>query len=571
MSIKILDDKTISRIAAGEVVERPASVVKELVENALDAGASRIEVEVKGGGTSYIRVTDDGSGIPVDEIELAFQRHATSKLNDFHDLSAIGSLGFRGEALPSIVAVAEVEVLTCAEGEWAGSYLVLEDGVITQKKGRARNRGTTVTVRELFRRIPARLKFLKSPTTENGHIANVVSQYALAYPEVGFTLTTDGKASLRTTGKGVLIDAILDVYGKDVAARMLPVAKPDESWQGGTVASEIRVDGMVGSPELGRSGRGYLSFFVNRRWVSSRLLSYAIEEAYHGLLMTGKHPVAVLNITLPAAEVDVNIHPAKSEVKFRDDSSVFRTVQRAVRRALVTQAPVPGIEEAVATYRASSSRQQLAWTIPMTAGRKETTPPAVQPSLTDSLPLLRVVGQVFNSYIVAEGPDGLYIIDQHAAHERIRFEEVQRQRRGKMEVQGLLEPATFEVTPRHDGLMKSCLDELAGFGFSLEEFGDRTYVVRAVPALVATDNWQAMLRELMEELAGEAKSRREEKIMMSIACHGAVRSGQTLSIDEMRELVRQLERCASPHTCPHGRPTIIRLSSGQLEKEFGRT
>jgi DNA mismatch repair protein MutL len=447
----------------------------------------------------------------------------------------------------------------------------MEGGDITRKKGQARNRGTTVTVRDLFRRVPARLKFLKSATTENGHIANVVSQYALAYPEVGFILNVDGKATLRTSGRGVLIDAILDVYGKDVAVKMLPVAKPDESWQGDASVPEIRVDGLVGSPELGRSGRGYLSFFVNRRWVSSRLLSYAVEEAYHGLLMTGKHPVAVLNITLPTTEVDVNIHPAKSEVKFRDDAAVFRSVQKAVRRALVAQAPVPGIEEAIATYRASSSRQQLSWTIPLAAGKKGATPEGVQPSLTDSLPLLRVVGQVLTGYIVAEGPDGLYIIDQHAAHERIRFEEVQRQRRGKMEVQGLLEPATFEVTPRQEALMKSCLDELSEFGFTLEDFGDRTYLVRAVPAIVAADNWQEMLRELLEELAGEAKSRREEKIVMSIACHGAIRSGQTLSIDEMRELVRQLERCASPHTCPHGRPTVIRLSYGQLEKDFGRT
>jgi DNA mismatch repair protein MutL len=572
MGIKILDDKTISRIAAGEVIERPASVVKELVENALDAGASRIEVEVRGGGISYIRVTDDGSGIPVDEVELAFERHATSKLNDFNDLSSIGSLGFRGEALPSIAAVADVELLTCAEGEWSGSHVVLEGGVITQKKGQARNRGTTITIRDLFRRVPARLKFLKSVPTETGHIANVVSQYALAYPEVSLTLVVDGKGTLRTSGKGVLLDSILDAYGAEVAGKMLPVSRPEPSWQGGPDVPAIEVTGMVGSPELGRSGRGYLSFFVNRRWVSSRLLAYAVEEAYHGLLMTGKHPVAVLNISMPPVEVDVNIHPAKSEVKFRDESAVFRVVQKGVREALVAQAPVPGIEDVAATYQAQSTRQQLSWNFPVAAGQADTRSSGVTSSLTDSLPLLRVVGQVLDSYIVAEGPDGLYIIDQHAAHERIRFEEISRQRQARdVELQGLLAPVTFEVTPRHDQLMKSCLDDLAGFGFNLEAFGERTYLVRTVPALVASDNWQEMLRELLEELAGEAKSRREEKIVMSIACHGAVRSGHTLSIDEMRELVRQLERCASPHTCPHGRPTIIRLSTGQLEKEFGRT
>ncbi len=571
MSIKILDDKTISRIAAGEVIERPASVVKELLENALDAGAGRIEVEVKGGGISLIRVTDNGSGIPSDDVEVAFRRHATSKLQDFRDLSSIGSLGFRGEALPSIAAVAEVELLTCAENDSVGTFLRLEDGRVISKKQQARSRGTTVTVANLFQRLPARLKFLKSVSTETGHIANVVSQYALAYPGVAFTLVNDGKSSLRTSGKGVLFDCILDVYGKDVAAKMLPVDLPQEAWRINEDSAEVRIDGLIGTPEMGRSSRHYLSFFVNRRWVSSRLLSYAVEEAYHGLLMTGKHPVAVINISIPPSEVDVNIHPAKSEVKFRDDFSVFRAVQKAVRGALVAQAPVPGIEEAVATYRAPSERQQLSWTFPIATGRRESTTSGTPPALTDSLPLLRVVGQVLNAYIVAEGPDGLYVVDQHAAHERIRFEEVNRQRQQTIEVQGLLEPVAFEVTPRHDGLMKTCLDELSEYGFSLEEFGDRTYLVRTVPALVASDDWQVMLRELLEELSGEAKSRWEEKIVMSIACHGAIRSGQALSIDEMRELVRQLEQCASPHTCPHGRPTIIKLSSGQLEKEFGRT
>ena len=469
MSIKILDDKTISRIAAGEVIERPASVVKELLENALDAGASRIEVEVRSGGVSLIRVIDNGSGIPGDEVEVSFRRHATSKLNDFHDLSSIGSLGFRGEALPSIAAVADVEVLTCADGESAGTYLRLNDGQIVSRKKQARSRGTTVTVSNLFQRVPARLKFLKSVPTETGHIANVVSQYALAYPEVGFTLTVDGKTTLRTSGKGVLIDSILDVYGTEVAARMLPLKEPGESWQGSAGTPVVRVDGMVGSPELGRSGRGYLSFFVNRRWVSSRLLSYAVEEAYHGLLMTGKHPVAILNISILPQEVDVNIHPAKSEVKFRDDSSIFRAVQKAVRQALVAQAPVPGIEDVVATYRAPSAREQLSWSFPIATGRREATTSGVQAPLTDSLPLLRVVGQVLNGYIIAEGPDGLYVIDQHAAHERIRFEEVTRQRQARdIEVQGLLEPAAFEVTPRQDQLMKSCLNELSDFGFTVE-------------------------------------------------------------------------------------------------------
>jgi DNA mismatch repair protein MutL len=571
MSIKILDRETINQIAAGEVVERPASVVKELVENALDAGATQIGVEIRGGGIQLMRVTDNGIGILASEVELAFERHATSKIRSPQDLQNISSLGFRGEALPSIAAVADVEVVTCAEGEPSGTYLSLEDGSATQKKGQARTRGTTMTVRNLFKRVPARLKFLKSLATESGHVANVVSQYTLAYPEVAFSLTVDGKESLRTSGKGSLLDTIIDVYGVATADKMLSVDSSQQSWKSGEGTLDIHVSGMVGSPTLGRTGRDYLSFFVNRRWVNSRTLAYAVEEAYSGLLMTGRHPVAVIDISLPTDAVDVNIHPAKSEVKFRAEGEVFRAVQRAVRQALTTQLPVPKIEEVVAPYKAVSSHtlEQLWGTSTVT---KQSDPLSeTQPTLTASLPVLRVVGQVMNGYIVAEGPDGLYLIDQHAAHERIRYDKVKQQReQRKPEVQGLLEPATLEVTPRQDTMMRSCLEQLSDFGFTLESFGDRTYLVRTVPAMVAGDNWSAMLKELLDSLTGEERSQWEEKIIASIACHGAIKAGQALSDDEMRTLVRQLEQTANPHTCPHGRPTVIKLSAAQLEREFGR-
>ncbi|MGD0795730.1 MAG: DNA mismatch repair endonuclease MutL [Dehalococcoidales bacterium] len=570
MPIKILDNETINRIAAGEVVERPASCVKELVENALDAGATQIGVEIRGGGISLIRVTDNGSGIPSNEVALAFERYATSKIKSPADLQNIGSLGFRGEALPSIAAVADVELLTCADGESAGTLIVLEGGKIVKQQRGARARGTTITARELFRRVPARLKFLKAVSTESSHVANVVSQFALAFPEVGFALSVDGKPTLQTSGKGRLLDAIIDVYGMETAGKMLPVEGRSESWSSGQGESNIRVTGMVGSPEVSRGGRGYLSFFVNRRWVTNRILAYAVEEAYVGLLMTGRHPVAVLAIELPLPEVDVNIHPAKSEVKFRNESEVFRAVQKAVRQSLVAQMPVPKIEEAAATYAAPPSYRQQAWDLPRFDESNRALPETVLP-LAASLPALRVVGQVMNCYIVAEGPDGLYIIDQHAAHERVRFEKVLRQRAQRaVEVQGLLEPATFELTPRQAEILKSCNEELAQFGFSLEPFGERTYLVRAVPLMVAGDNWAGMLHELLDMLSGEAKGHWEEKIVASIACHGAVRSGQALSDDEMRELVRQLEQTSNPHTCPHGRPTVIQLGKAQLEREFGR-
>jgi len=566
MPIKVLDPQTVAKIAAGEVVERPSSVVKELVENSLDASSSQISIEVRGGGVSLIRVTDNGSGIPSAEVGLAFERHATNKIARFEDLKSILSLGFRGEALPSIAAVAQVDIVTCAEGEPAGSYLALQEGKIVNRGSQGRPRGTTVTVRYLFRRVPARLKFLKSPATENSHIANVVSQYALAFPEVKFALSIDGRSGLRTPGSGHLIDSVIEVYGLEVARNMLEIR--GQGWQGGTAASSLSVTGMVGSPEVSRSSRGYLSFFINRRWISSRMLAWAVEEAYHGLLTAGKHPVAIITISLPPEEVDVNIHPTKNEVKFGNENAVFGAVQKAVRRALVELMPVPKIEEVATTHRAPSKQQPPLWT--SAPGGSLATSPVAPQTPTVSLPVLRVLGQLLASYIIAEGPDGLYLIDQHAAHERILFEKIKQQKsQQQIEVQGLLEPVTLEVSPKQDEVVRCYYEDLAQFGFSIEPFGNRTYLVRTVPALLYNKDWAEMVTELLDSLSGD-KEDFSEKILTSMACHGAVRFGQTLTEDEMRGLIRQLEQATLPNTCPHGRPTMIHISSERLQKEFRR-
>ncbi|MBA7487175.1 DNA mismatch repair protein MutL [subsurface metagenome] len=562
MPIRALDPKVVAQIAAGEVVDRPASVVKELVENSLDAGSSQISVEVRGGGVGLIRVTDNGTGIPSGEMGLAFDRYATSKVANLEDLESIQSLGFRGEALPSIAAVAQVDMVSCATGEKAGVYLSLQDGVISGQGRRGRSQGTTVTARNLFRKIPARLKFLKSVATENSHIANVVSQYALAFPEVKFSLLIDGRVALRTPGSGHLVDSIAEVYGTEIAGNMIGLN--DEA-----AAPLPRVAGMVGSPRISRSGRGNLSFFVNRRWVNSRMLARAVEGAYHGLLMVGKHPVAVINLSLPPQELDVNIHPAKSEVKFRNGSAIFSAVQRAVRRALMEQTTVPRVELA-STQPVFPSEVRETASLPYAGTTPDSITSAPTPAM--SLPVLRVLGQLDNSYIIAEGPDGLYLIDQHAAHERVLFEKIGQQRSQRdIEVQGLLEPVTFEVSPRQEAILKSRYQELAEFGFAIEPFGDRTFLIRALPALIHDKDWAGTLRELLDSLSRENKGDWAEDVTITMACHGAVRAGQSLSEPEMRELVRQMERCATPHTCPHGRPTMIHLSSSQLKKEFGRT
>ncbi len=560
MPIKSLSPQVVARIAAGEVVERPASVVKELVENSLDAGASQISVEVEGGGVSLIRVTDNGSGIPSEELELAFERCATSKIDDLDDLEAISSLGFRGEALPSITAVAQVDMTTCADGESVGSYIGLKDGAVAERATKGRSKGTTVAVYNLFRKIPARLKFLKSVATENSHIANVVSHYALAFPEVRFSLTIDGREALRTAGSGKLLDSIAEVYGAETAASMIEVKSE-------TTAPKIT--GMVGLPKVSRSGRGSLSFFVNRRWVNSRMLARAVEEAYHGLLMVGRHPVAIINISLPAKDVDVNIHPTKSEVKFANEHAVFSAVYKAVRQALAERTPVPRVETTRKPVLSPSEfREPTAPYVGVDVGLSQ--PPS--PTTAAALPVLRVLGQLASSYIVAEGPGGLYLIDQHAAHERILFERIERQRaQRKVEVQGLLEPMPLEVSPRQEAELWSHYQDLAEFGFSIEPFGGKTFLVRAVPALVSDKDWAGMLRELLDSISEGDKSHWVETVTSTMACHGAVRAGQSLSDSEMRELVRQLEQADTPQTCPHGRPTMIHLSYGQLKRDFGRT
>ncbi len=562
MSIKILEPEVVSKIAAGEVVERPASVVKELIENSLDAGASQISVEARGGGVSLIRVIDNGTGITADEVELAFHRHATSKIDSFSDLDTVSSLGFRGEALPSIAAVAQVEMLTRTTDEVAGTYLNLKNGAVVEKGKRGCPQGTTVTVRHLFQNVPARFKFLKSATTESSHISNVVTQYSLAFPEVKFTLFIDGRLALQTQGNGELRDVLVKVYGLKVAEEMILVGERDSP-----------VWGFVSAPSVARSSRSYLSFFVNRRWVRSPLLSRAVEDAYHGLLMAGKHPIAVLNVSFPYQDVDINVHPTKREVRFRNERDLFTSVQKVVRAALVEQMPVPLVRRQLSPIAMPTSpgeeQEERPW---MRQEELFESSISAKPTSKSALPILRVLGQLSGTYIIAEGPDGLYLIDQHAAHERVLFERVRTQRaRSEVEVQGLLEPLTVEVTPRQEEVLKAREEVLASYGFAIELFGQLTYLLRAVPAVIKGEAAAQAIGEILDSLGeqgGEVSL--EEKIAISIACHSAVKAGDILSLEEMRSLVRDMELTETPHTCPHGRPTMVRFSSSQLEREFGR-
>jgi DNA mismatch repair protein MutL len=569
MPIRVLAPEVISQIAAGEVIERPASVVKELIENSLDAGATQISVEARGGGVRLIRVIDNGAGIPGEEVGLAFQRYATSKISDLEDLDCISSLGFRGEALPSIAAVAQVEVLTRTSGSIAGTFLSLKDDVVFGTGKRACPQGTSITVSHLFQSVPARLKFLKSPHTESSHISNLVSQYSLAFPEVRFSLILDGRMTLQTSGNGELLDVLVKVYGAELAESMLRVGE-----EGSTVY------GFVSPPSLSRTSRNYLTFFVNRRWVKSRLLSRATLDAYHGLLMSGKYPVAVLNISLPQRDIDVNVHPAKSEVRFLDEQTLFATVQRAVRAALIEGATAPQVGRHPSVIGVSASpfakkpeAMQEALFAASHTNRQFRDSAAVKYVSSSSLPILRVLGQLAATYIIAEGPDGLYLIDQHAAHERILFERIRQQRASMaVEVQGMLEPVTIETTPRQEEILKAQGDMLESYGFSIEPFGTRTYLLRTVPSLLQNgDIVQAML-DILDSVGDGGDTLEEEgKIASSLACHSAVKAGQVLKPEEISQLIQDLESTQSPLTCPHGRPTMIRFSASQLEREFGRS
>lgn len=555
MVIKVLESELVAKIAAGEVVERSASVVKELVENSLDAGATEIVVEAEGGGAEVIRVGDNGDGIPASELELAFDRYATSKIGSLDDLERISSLGFRGEALPSIAAVAEVEIATQSPSEVVGSYMYLKKGEVVRKESRARPQGTTLTVRRLFRYFPARLKFLKSANTENNHIANLVSQYALAFPEVKFSLVLDGRPSLRTTGSNDLREAVSQIYGSELGERMLKVEHTD---------GPIKISGLTSPSSLGRASRNYLSFFVNRRWVRSPLLTRATEEAYRGLLMEGQHPIVVINVSLPAQELDVNIHPAKAQIRFCHEQTAFSSVKKAVEEGL---ARTPIATSRTVPFSAHSEE----WQKPrMVMDNEPTFAVAQLPAM--ELPVLRVLGQLSNTFIIAEGPDGLYLIDQHAAHERILYDRISAQWAQKdIDVQGLLQPITIELSPREEVMLRASKEFLAELGFGIEPFGNRSYLIRTVPALMSKANVIEVVSGLLDDLRSkEGLIPWEEKIAESLACHAAIRAGQQLSNEEMRELVKQLEQTRQPRVCPHGRPTMIHLSAHQLEKEFGR-
>jgi DNA mismatch repair protein MutL len=599
--IHVLPDQLASQIAAGEVVERPSSVVKELVENSIDAGATAITIDIRGGGRQLIQVADNGSGIDTAEIETAFLRHATSKLNTAEDLHAIRTLGFRGEALAAIAAVSQVTVVSRARDAATGTRLVLDGGHVVTREAVGAPAGTVIAVENLFYNVPARLKFLKSITTEKRLIDEFVTRYALAYPAIRFRLTHDNRVTFQTTGNGQTADVLLAVYGPDTVRQLISVA-PDASDE-----RPVRVRGYVSDPALNWANRNHIQLFVNGRAVRDNRLTFAVVQAYHTLLPAGRYPLGLLFLTLPPEDVDVNVHPAKVEVRFRDEGVMFSAVQREVRAVLLNTTPgravgggwamvgdswsagggwrVAGGDRAGFASRDDDGERPAAqldipWQLQPPApetgiGDEPGAPVATPPISPTRLPIMRVVGQVGAAYIIAEGPDGLYLIDQHAAHERILYEQLLAQwRQRHVASQGLVAPATVYLSPSQADLVEEHAALLAGLGFDVEPFGPGAFLVRAVPALLGRADPAAALSAVVADLESAAtplQAQLEALALRRVCKSAAVKAGQTLSREEMEALIAQLEACETPHTCPHGRPTLIHLSAAALARQFGRT
>jgi len=583
MPIHLLPSEVASQIAAGEVVERPASVIKELLENALDAKASQVSIHVEGAGKRLVEIADNGCGIPAAELALALERHATSKLERADDLFRIATLGFRGEALASIGSVARLTLTSRPAAAEGGARLRVEGGHVGQLELVGAPVGTVVRVEDLFYNVPARLKFLKQDATERRHIDELVTRYALAYPHVRFHLHQDGRPALMTSGNGDRREVLATLYGVDIARQMLEVISEEDG---------LRVTGFISPTSLTRSNRREIIFFVNGRPVQDASLSAALMQAYHTLLMVGRYPLAAKFLEIDPEAVDVNVHPTKAEVRFRSGDQVFRGVQRAVRRALLAHNPLPEVSPGFAWSSAAASTRPspqpgLDWGMvsaeqQATSSMPELPPPQgpiqpVQPALPGTrMPLLRLVGQVASAYLVAEGPDGLYLIDQHAAHERILFERfmaLRAQSPNGIPAQSLLEPQAVELPPASARLVEDQMEALNDLGFKVEPFGRGTFLVRAIPALLAGMNPAAALAVLVEDFEEDEtplQAEVEARIVARVCKRAAVKAGKILSGEEQRTLLADLEACQSPRTCPHGRPTMILLSVDLLERQFGR-
>lgn len=657
-NITLLDQNTINKIAAGEVIERPASVVKELLENAIDARATAVTVEIKEGGTTFIRVTDNGCGIPREEVPLAFLRHSTSKIKSVEDLFTISSLGFRGEALASIAAVCQVELITKTSEALTGSRYQIEGGMERPLEEIGAPEGTTFIARNLFYNTPARRKFLKTPMTEGSHVAELVEKIALSHPEISIRFIQNNQNKLHTSGNHNLKDIIYTVFGREIAANLLAVEAKKQ---------DISISGFIGKPVIARGNRNYENYFINGRYIRSSIISKAIEEAYKPFMMQHKYPFTMLHFTIDPELLDVNVHPTKMELRFRDGEMVYRMVYDAVSGALAHKELIPEVElnkdradqeakearkrepspepfelrrlEAMSRQQAAcapgskrlkpaepslmkdpdflaenwlkkpaappetnplrgpsqepvpSSREEAAAVTKPAAPEGETITPehdntagAGKPEQLDlfdgkllepkSRQMHKLIGQVFDTYWLVEFNEQLYIIDQHAAHEKVLYEKTMATLKNREYSSQMLDPPIIlTLNMNEEVLLKEHMKYFSDMGFEIEPFGGREYAVRGVPANLLSIAKKDLLIEMIDGLSDDVSTHNPDIIydrVATMSCKAAVKGGNRLSAAEANELIDQLLNLENPYACPHGRPTIISMSKYELEKKFKR-
>ncbi len=618
--INILSNSVIDKIAAGEVVERPRSVVKELVENSIDAKATAITVEIKEGGKKLIRITDNGIGIPKGEVKKAFIRHATSKIETEDDLNGIISLGFRGEALASIVAVSELEMITKVDSDITGKRIIIEGSDVTLEEEVGAPSGTTILINNLFYNVPARKKFLKSDLSEGTEIAEIMNKLALANPHISFKFINNNKVVLHTPGTSEMINTIFNIYGKEIAKSAISVSSE---------VSEIKLKGYIGSTSIQRSNRLYENFFVNGRYIKSTLLSEAIEEAYYGYIMKGKFPFCVLNIEIEPELIDINVHPAKTEIRFKNEDLIYNIVFTTLREILMNEnhtevvtletakeesvrvkAENKGLElkrsdilepfeiakEDTVSYKASSDvkEKRLLDNVEISDSlASEIIKEALEVSKISSNPKIyeddeieeikldtkmfkdyKIIGQLFNTYWIVQQEDNMYIIDQHAACEKILYEDLKKDYASKnINSQILLEPIVFEVTPKEAEMILDRKSDIENFGFSIDEFGVNTFIVREIPWIFEKIITEDMLREIVAEVT-EFKNSKDIKafddMFATICCKKAIKANDKQSFMEAKQIIDDLMRLENPFNCPHGRPVIVSLTKYEIERKFKR-
>jgi len=592
--IRLLPETVASQVAAGEVVERPASVVKELVENSIDAGASKIDVLVRRGGISFVRVIDNGCGMDRDDALLSLERHATSKIRSAADLEAIATLGFRGEALPSIASVSRFRVTTREAAAFAGTEIVVNGGKIELVRDGGEAPGTQVEVRSLFYNLPARRKFLRSENTESRNIEHQLHLQAIGHPHIAFTLVRDDRVVFQLPAAATLMDRVRDLYGTDLLERLLEV--------NGAAGKELRISGLIGQAGLSRQTRGQQLIFVNGRAIESPLVTNAVREGYHTALMKGQYPVTFLFLDLDPGAVDVNVHPAKREVRFRDPNGVREAIVARVRQTL--ESSRRGWQERFcAPAAAIAGGVEPGQTEPQKGADLKLRPPVSFPEVSHrELPDLKtaitdrgyspvagigdpgrhapqqefqIIGVLNKLYILMENADGLVLVDQHAAHERILFEELRR----RMEEQGvpsqkLLIPQTFVLPPRDAEWVERNRSILQKMGIGIEGFGPNTFKIDSLPAFLQTSDPVSFMQRVIDDLKSASKSsspfRLGEDMIAQTVCRHAVKANDPLRFPEVEKLVRDLLECDLPYCCPHGRPTMIQISLTELEKKFGR-